>query len=146
LQRLTATDSLYFNYTRQWANRQLDSSQQMSVAGSNSVRAFDTGVSPSGNSASMLSAEYRRELGTILSGQLTGLVFYDKGDVTINKHGSGENNRFTLNGPGLGLTWAGLDSWSAKAFAATPTGNIATVSGAATATATRLWMEIGRGF
>ena len=146
LQRLTAKDSLYFNYTRQWANRHLDSSQQMSVAGPNSVRASDTGISPSGDSASMLNAEYRRELGTILSGQLTGLVFYDKGDVTINKHGSGENNRFTLNGPGLGLTWAGPDSWSAKAFAATPTGKAATVSGAGTATATRLWMEIGRGF
>jgi hypothetical protein len=64
--------------------------------------------------------------------------------VAINKNESGEKNRFILNGSGLGLTWAGQDQWSAKTFIATPHGGASVESGATSAT--RVWLEIGKGF
>jgi hemolysin activation/secretion protein len=144
LQRLTASDSLYFYGSRQWANRHLDASQQMPVSGPNSVRAYDTGVTTSGDSAYLMNVEYRRELGPLGNGQLIGVIFHDRGNVSINKNESGEKNRFTLAGSGLGLTWAGQDQWSAKTFFATPHGGASVESGATNAT--RGWLEIGKGF
>jgi hemolysin activation/secretion protein len=116
----------------------------MSVSGPNSVRAHDTGITTSGDNAYVLNAEYRRDLGEVANGQLVGIMFYDRGDVTINKNEAGEKNSFSLNGSGLGLTWAGPDQWNAKTFVATPHGGVSTVLGAVGTT--RVWLEIGKGF
>jgi hypothetical protein len=72
---------------------------------------------------------------------LQGVGFIDHANMTINKDSLGAGNSVSLTGAGLGLNWSGPNQWSAKTYIAMP---ILTDPGASSAT--RAWLELGKGF
>ena len=144
LQSLGSKNGLYFAFSSQWADKNLDSSQKMSVGGSYSVRAYESGAI-SGDSAYLSTVEYRHDLGLLGEGQWQAVAFADSANVTVSKTPwfTGANTA-TLNGVGLGLNWAGLNRWNVKAYVANPVGGTPDLIG--TKTSTRTWLEINRIF
>ncbi len=137
---LNQNNTLYFAAAGQWANTNLDSSQKMTVGGSNSVRAYDTGAL-SGDIAYSASAEWRHDVASTWQ----SVVFIDTAHVTVNKNPwAAADNSATLSGAGVGLNWSGFDHWHARATLAAPIGPTPVL--VATTKSVRLWMEIGRRF
>lgn len=143
LQGLTAANTLYFYVAGQWSNANLDSSEKMTVGGPYSVRAYDMGAA-SGDAGYQFTAEFRRDLGRALQGQWQAMVFVDSANVTVNKTPwvAGTNSA-TLRGAGLGLNWANVGHWSAKAYIASRLGSAPAL--VANASSTRAWIEISKG-
>lgn len=110
LQRLTDTWSGYAAFSGQYAFNNLDSSEQMSVSGANSIKAYPASE-PGGDIANVLTAELRYQLPAVRGfdeAQLVGA--YDIGRVRLRKDLKGqtpsnalERNTYTLEGVGLGL-------------------------------------------
>lgn len=144
LQNLSTRTTLYLAWSRQWANENLDSSQQMIAGGPHTVRAYDMGTI-SGDTGNLETAEIRRDLGTAWQGRWQALAFIDSEQLTINKHQfvAGANS-VTLSGAGLGLRWAGPAQWVAQTYLATHMGP--TPSLVENPTSVRLWVEISKGF
>lgn len=146
LQRLYDKTSLFVSGTSQLANRNLDSSQKMTVGGANTVRAYDSGA-VSGDSGYSLTAELRQDLGSVFVGQLQGIAFVDAATVRINHTQSStdsSDNFATLKGVGLGLNWNGANQWNAKTYIATSVGTIPSQVG--TTNSGRAWLEMAKGF
>lgn len=144
LQGLTASDSLYFNFSAQWADGNLDSAEKMSAGGPYTVRAYDIGAM-SGDTGYVGTVEIRHDLGAQLFGKWQVLAFVDSAYVKVNRHPwTVTENSATLSGAGLGLNWAGPDQWRASA-------SVATRLGAASALLTkppsvRAWLVASKGF
>jgi hemolysin activation/secretion protein len=144
LQNLNATTTLYLAWSGQWANENLDSSQQMIAGGPHTVRAYDMGT-VSGDTGNLETTEIRRDLGTAWQGRWQALAFIDSEQLTINKHQFvAGSNSLTLSGVGLGLRWAGPSQWVAQTYLATHMGP--TPSLVENPTSVRLWVEISKGF
>jgi hemolysin activation/secretion protein len=144
LQNLSATTTLYLAWSGQWANENLDSSQQMIAGGPHTVRAYDMGT-VSGDTGNLETAEIRRDLGSAWQGRWQALAFIDSEQLTINKHQFvAGTNSVTLSGVGLGLRWAGPAQWVAQTYLATHMGP--TPSLVESPTSVRLWVEIIKGF
>lgn len=146
LQSLTLDDSLYLTASAQWASKNLDTSQKMSVGGPYTVRAYDMGAL-SGDSGYFLSAEYRHNLSWITAGKLQLVAFVDSANVTFNSNiwtGVTGANSGTLSGVGAGANWIGPDQWGLKAYIATPIGSAPAL--VAVQNSARLWVELGRRF
>lgn len=143
LQALGPADSVYFSYTGQRAGENLDPSQKMSVGGASTVRAYDTGA-VSGDNGNLFTAEYRHDFGSLFDGQLQGIGFIDRANMTISKDPTGDGNTASLTGAGLGLNWAGANQWSAKTYIATPIFGVPSQVGSTNAL--RGWLEVGKGF
>jgi hemolysin activation/secretion protein len=140
LQGLSASNSLYLAFNGQWADKNLDSSEQLFLGGPNSVRAYDVGV-VGGAQGGMLSAELRHNLGSAWQ----ALGFVDSGTVEVYKNPlSNGENRATLAGAGLGCNWVGPQGWSATGSVAAPFGNRSPLAGD-TASA-RVWLEVRKSF
>ena len=144
LQTLSPSTGLYLTFSGQWASTNLDGSQKMSAGGPYTVRAYDTGA-VSGDTGHLASIELRHSLGAALGGQWQAVAFMDSARVTVNKNTwTVGTNSATLSGAGLGLNWAGLAQWSARAYVAKPIGtHPVLVAGRASA---RGWVELRRGF
>ena len=144
LQTLSANDGLYFAFSGQWSQENLDSSQKMTAGGPYTVRAYDMGA-VAGDSGYLGTLELRHALGQALRGQGQLVAFVDSQHVTINQNpwSPGDNN-VTLSGAGIGLNWAGPGQWSAKASVATPIGT--TPVQAEDTASTRIWIEISTRF
>lgn len=140
LQSLNMKNALYFAASGQWANRNLDSAERMSIGGPATVRAYDMGA-VSGDMGYVLNLELRHELAQ----DWQVLVFMDSAYVTANKNPwvTGTNTAM-LDGAGLGLNWAGADRWTAKAYIAGRLGSAPVLVG--NTSATRAWFEINKGF
>jgi hemolysin activation/secretion protein len=144
LQNLSTRTTLYLAWSGQWANENLDSSQQMIAGGPHTVRAYDMGTI-SGDTGNLETAEIRRDLGTAWQGRWQALAFIDSEQLTINKHQFvAGSNSLTLSGVGLGLRWAGPSQWVAQTYLATHLG--AAPSLVESPTSVRLWVEISKGF
>lgn len=146
LQNLGPDNALYLALSGQWANSNLDSSQQMTAGGPYSVRAYDSGA-VSGDTGVLGSMEFRHNLGLILNGQSQAIAFVDSSHVTVNKNtwsGVTGANSATLSGAGVGLNWSGMNQWSARGYVAAPIGS--TPSVVASSSSVRGWIEIRRGF
>lgn len=144
LQNLSATTTLYLAWSGQWANDNLDSSQQMIAGGPHTVRAYDMGT-VSGDTGNLETAEIRRDLGTAWQGRWQALAFIDSEQLTINKHQFvAETNSVTLSGVGLGLRWAGPVQWVAQTYLATHMGPAPSL--VQSPASVRLWVEISKGF
>jgi hemolysin activation/secretion protein len=140
LQGLSPSNSLYLAFNGQWADKNLDSSEQFFLGGPNSVRAYDVGV-VGGAQGGMFSAELRHNL----SGAWQALAFADSGTVEVYKDPlGGSENRATLSGAGLGLNWVGPQGWAATGSVATPFGNRSSLAG--DTASTRVWLEIRKSF
>jgi hemolysin activation/secretion protein len=100
LQRLTDATALSVSVNGQQASKNLDSSEKFSLGGANAVRAYPQGeaVGDEGHRATV-------ELQHSLADGLQATVFYDFGQVTINKNPFGPPAAKSrhLAGAGLGL-------------------------------------------
>jgi hemolysin activation/secretion protein len=144
LQNLSATTTLYLAWSGQWANENLDSSQQMIAGGPHTVRAYDMGT-VSGDTGNLETAEIRRDLGSAWQGRWQALAFIDSEQLTINKHQFvAGTNSVTLSGVGLGLRWVGPAQWVAQTYLATHMGSAPSLVDSPTSV--RLWVEINKGF
>jgi hemolysin activation/secretion protein len=145
LQTLTARNGLYLSVDGQWASTNLDASQKMGTGGPHTVRGYDTGTL-SGDEGTVVTAEWRYQLGNAMGGQWQGVVFADSARVTVNKNtlNSGATNTATLSGAGIGLKWVGNNNWSASAHIAQPIGSKPEL--VTSRDATRAWVELKRGF
>ncbi|HXC37387.1 MAG TPA: ShlB/FhaC/HecB family hemolysin secretion/activation protein, partial [Burkholderiales bacterium] len=144
LQALAPSTTLYLSVSRQLARDNLDSAEKMSAGGNGSVRAYDVST-VSGDNATLVTAEVRRDLGTALWGQWQATAFFDNEDVTINRRSwTASANHAALRGAGLGLNWSGPDRWNFRSFVARPTGPQPPL--VAAERSTRLWMELSKVF
>ena len=145
LQRLYDKTSLFVSGTGQLSNKNLDSSQKMTVGGANTVRAYDSGA-VSGDSGYSLTAELRQDFGSVFEGQLQGIAFADAAKIKKNHTPISliESNIDNLQGVGLGLNWSGANQWNAKTYIATPIGSVPSSVG--TTSTTRAWLEMAKGF
>ena len=142
LQNLSANDSLFFSFSGQVARGNLDSSQKISVGGPYNVRAYAMG-SASGDSAAILSVEYRHQLGWFAQGQLSATGFFDSAYVVINANPwVAGNNHTRLSGAGLGLNWTHTQLWNLRSVVAVPMWPLETDK----TLSARLWFTLSKGF
>ncbi len=144
LQTVSENNGLYLSFTGQWANANLDPSQQMIAGGPYSVRAYDM-AALSGDSGSLVTAEFRHQLGQYWNGQWQALAFVDSEHLTINSHPwvAGINGA-TLSGAGVGLNWTGSHQWAANAYIAKPVGTTPVLVGVTKSV--QGWIQVNRGF
>lgn len=106
-QNLAPGWALQLSHSRQWANKNLDSSEKFYIGGPDSVRAFP--LSEAGGARGSLSSV---ELNWQPNGSTTLIGFYDHGQVRVNVDdqylGAPDPNRISLQGAGLGVQqrWA----------------------------------------
>jgi len=101
LQRLTNESLVYFSITGQQASKNLDSSEKFSLGGPNGVRAY-----PSAEAGGDEGYRTTLELRHSFTPSWQGLLFYDMGEVKINKRpfgAPGNANKRVLAGAGMGL-------------------------------------------
>ncbi len=99
-QRLTADTTLLLAVNGQQASKNLDSSEKFVLGGINGVRAYPQGEA-SGDEGYKATLELRYDL----MANLQGAVFYDMGEIAVNKSPfavAASNNR-SLSGAGVGL-------------------------------------------
>jgi len=122
----TATDILQLRITGQWAEKNLDSSEKMSLGGIDGVRAYPTGEA-SGDEGWLARLEWAKLLPLeALPGQLGATAFIDSGRIRLNRRPwgalAGSRQEYGLSGAGLGLTWMAPGGFTAAAVLATPIG------------------------
>ena len=108
LQTIVPDWTALFSLTGQWASKNLDSSERISVGGPSAVRAYPVGELPS-DEALIGSAELRYAWRTDLAPGEFGLFgFYDLARVNLNRRPrAGDSpNTLDLSGWGYGLSWA----------------------------------------
>ena len=131
LQRVTDRISLYAAVSGQLASKNLDISEKMTPGGAYGVRAYPSGEAFA-DEGYIASLEARYALPRFVESlpgvlQLTGFV--ETSTVTLNKEpwAPGDNRR-TLSGAGLGLTWADYNNFVVKAYYAFKLGGGAATS------------------
>lgn len=146
LQQVGANDAFYLGYTQQWANKNLDTSEQFFLGGSNTVRGYDTGAL-AGSQGNLFTVEFRHDFNFPgLGGRWQAAVFADTGRLQVYKHPFVDGaNSGRMSSAGLGLHWNGSDSWSVSANVAKPIGNTPDLLAGAN-TKTRLWVQVQKGF
>lgn len=142
LQTLSDTVSLHGAVSGQLASKNLDVSEKMGLGGAAGVRAYPSGEA-FGDQGYVMSLEARALLRAIpasVPGRLTLIGFVDHGSVMLNKNawGAGENRR-TLSGAGIGLTWAADNNFSVSATIAGKLGNAVATS--APDAGRRFWLQ-----
>jgi hemolysin activation/secretion protein len=138
-------DALYLSVNGQWASKNLDSAEQMSLGGPYGVRAYPVSEAI-GDEAYVLTAELRHAFPPMhLPGHLTGILFGDTGGVRVNAdpYATTANSRF-LSGVGVGLAWAEGEHWSLRASYAHRLGASRSVS--APDAPDRVWIELAAQF
>ena len=147
VQNLNEKNGLYVSVSGQWANTNLDPSQQMLAGGPYSVRAYDMGVL-SGDSGYLGTLELRHQMGMLWNGQWQAIAFADSEHLTINANPGkviGVNSA-TLSGAGLGLNWAGAKQLTVATYIATPIGvtpSLLLLSGRQSVLS---WVQVSKGF
>ncbi|MDE2259895.1 MAG: ShlB/FhaC/HecB family hemolysin secretion/activation protein [Betaproteobacteria bacterium] len=144
LQNLGTQNALYLTLYGQWANSNLDPSQQMVLGAPYSVRAYDMGAL-SADAGVQGSVELRHALGAALDGDWQAVAFVDSAHASINRNTwtTGVND-VAMSGAGLGFNWVGRNQWIAKMSVATPIGSRPVLVG--TTASTHAWLEISRLF
>lgn len=107
LQSLPAGFNLMAHLSWQQANKNLDSSEKLSLGGASGVRAYPSGEA-TGDEGGLAQLELRYD-----AGAYTPYAFMDAGRITVNaKPVVAGNNRRSLSGGGLGLRYQ-RQAWSA---------------------------------
>jgi hemolysin activation/secretion protein len=144
LQYLNPNNSLYFAFSGQWANGNLDASEKMIAGGPYTVRAYDMGA-VSGDEGYLGTAEIRHNLGMVGRGRYQAVGFIETEHVTVNKNvWVAGTNEATLNGAGAGVDCLWPGQWTARAYVATPIGTIPEL--VASTASVRAWVEVGKAF
>lgn len=146
LQQLGSHNALYAGFTQQWASKNLDTSEQLFLGGSNTVRGYDVGVL-AGSQGNLLTLEYRHDFAIHgVTGLWQARLFGDTGRATVYKNRFERGiNSGRLSSAGLGLNWSGPHEWSASASLAKPIGHVPDILPNAN-TKTRLWVQVMKGF
>jgi len=141
VQALAENTSLFALVNAQWASKNLDVSEKMGLGGVGGVRAYPGGEAY-GDQGYVLNLELRQNLTafTAFPGQLQLVGFADTGTVKLNRDAwsAGENRR-TLSGAGLGLTWTGANGLLLKTYYAHKLGNAKATS--APDASGRFWLQ-----
>ena len=141
LQSLGGETSLFGSLSGQAASKNLDVSEKMGIGGMGGVRAYPGGEAY-GDQGYVLNLELRQNVTafTAFPGQLQVLAFADTGSVKLNRNAwsAGENRR-TLSGAGMGVTWTGANALVLKAYYAHKLGNAKATS--APDAAGRFWLQ-----
>ena len=107
LQSLPAGFNLMAHLSWQQANKNLDSSEKLSLGGASGVRAYPSGEA-TGDEGGLAQLELRYD-----AGAYTPYAFMDAGRITVNaKPVAAGDNRRSLSGGGLGLRYQ-RQAWSA---------------------------------
>lgn len=147
-QRFNDRLALLFSLSGQWAGKNLDSSEKMSLGGAYGVRAYPKGEA-SGDDGWLASAEFFWLVPTNFSksGVLKLSAFVDAGGVAVNHSpwtGSGAVNARTLFGTGIGLNWIDPGNFAVRVNYAWKLGTESAVSD--TDTNGRLWLQVTKYF
>lgn len=144
LQPLTGALSLYVSAMAQFASKNLDSSQKISLGGVYGVRAYPQNEAP-GDEGYLATLEARYKLPVLLPGVWQLTAFVDTGHVTLNRHAwtAGENSR-NLTGAGVGLNAVPAGNWYLKASLAWKLGGGRPLSDVDRSP--RAWLQAGRYF
>ena len=103
LQQLGGGFSLLGSVSAQYADKNLDASEKMSLGGSNGVRAYPAGEA-AGDQGVLARLELRKTLGMVGNSVVEGALFADAGRVRINKKPwDASENRASRYGYGIGL-------------------------------------------
>ncbi len=108
--------SLFFSLSGQVSDSNLDSSEKFSLGGANGVRAYPSGEA-AGDEAWLATAELRYTLANTAHGSMWQLAaFYDTGASHIEKNPTvaTDQNRRSLSGAGLGVSYIKPDDYSIK--------------------------------
>jgi hemolysin activation/secretion protein len=116
-QVLTSSLSTTAQYSGQWANRNLDSSEKFYLGGASGVRAYPTSEG-GGSMGQMLNLDLRQQL----DNGLNASVFYDWG-LFKDRAGGAIAQPMTLKGWGLGLGWQAESGLALKAIWSRRLGN-----------------------
>ncbi len=144
LQSFNANDALYLQAIGQWANGNLDPSQQFIVGGPASVRAYDVSAL-SADTGYQLTAELRHTYPEFWYGQWQTIAFVDDAHVAVNRTTFAPGpNTASLYGAGVGLNWAGPDEWTASVTLAAPIGGRPELVG--DTPSTRGWVQVSKAF
>lgn len=132
LQNVTDVVSLYGAISGQVASKNLDVSEKMSLGGMYGVRAYPVGEAYA-DEGYLMTLEARLLLPKFsqqMPGQVHLIAFADSGTVTINKNAwdSSIDNRRTLSGAGLGLSWIDPGNFAVRTYYAHKIGNEAATS------------------
>ena len=148
LQHVSERVSLYLSYNRQWAEKNLDSSEKMSLGGPNGVRAYPVGEA-SGDDGWRWTSELRWNLPTREGDENVWqlIAFADGGHVNLYHNGLpgyvGAAGR-SLYGAGVGVNWSNQANWVARAHYAWKIGPEDAVSD--TDRSGRFWFQIYKFF
>ena len=117
--KIKDSQALLLSYQRQWANRNLDSSEKFSIGGASSVRAYPGGET-SGSEASLFSAEWQHDLQWNKQPYKLS-AFYDLGSVNKYKYNDSgvANNSYSLQGVGLWIGTSIPNRWGQSQWRAT---------------------------
>lgn len=144
LQGLGAQDAVYLAVAGQWANRNVDTSQQMVVGGPGSVRAYDVDAL-SGDGGYQLTAELRHGFLMSRYGHWQAIAFMDAAHLRIDEKAFAPGpNSANLTGAGAGVSWAGGAAMQASLTVAAPIGGRPELAG--DAASARVWLQASKGF
>ncbi|MHB0918598.1 MAG: ShlB/FhaC/HecB family hemolysin secretion/activation protein [Thiobacillus sp.] len=132
LQNVTQVVSLYGAISGQFASKNLDVSEKMSLGGMYGVRAYPVGEASADEGylmtleARLLLPKYSQQM----PGQMHLIAFADSGTVRINKDpwDRSLDNRRTLSGAGLGLSWIDPGNFAVRTYYARKIGNEPAIS------------------
>ena len=126
LQRVTERVSLYGAINGQMASKNLDISEKMSLGGPYAVRAYPVGeaYADEGYVATLEARLLLPKFSERVPGQMHLVGFVDTGTVTLNQNPwTNGDNRRTLSGAGVGVTWAEYNNFVVNAYWAHKLGN-----------------------
>ena len=148
LQHVSERVSLYLSYHRQWAMKNLDSSEKFSLGGPHGVRAYPVGEA-SGDDGWRWTSELRWNLPTREGDENVWqlIAFADGGHVNVYHNAPagyvGAASR-SLYGAGVGVNWSNQANWVARAHYAWKIGPEDAVSD--TDRSGRFWFQIYKFF
>jgi hemolysin activation/secretion protein len=147
LQTVTQTLSLYAAVSGQFASKNLDISEKMGLGGMYGVRAYPVGeaYADEGYLATLEARLLLPKVSQVMPGQMHLIGFVDTGTVTLAKNpwAAGENRR-TLSGAGVGVSWADYNNFVVKAYYAHKLGNAVATS--APDKKGRFWVQLVKYF
>jgi hemolysin activation/secretion protein len=138
LQQLTTRLNLYAQVSAQVARKNLDSSEKMILGGALGVRAYPQGEATC-DDAVLANLELRYALAA--DWQLIGFIDAAGGSISHSPLAGTSDNRRSLSGAGLGLTWIRTADFSLQSFLAWRTGSPATSD---VDRSPRVWIQIAK--
>ena len=147
LQRVTDRVSLYGAINGQFASKNLDISEKMSLGGPSAVRSYPVGeaYADEGYIANLEVRLLLPKFSERMPGQMHLVGFADIGTVTLHKNPwTDAQNHRTLSGAGIGLTWADYNNFVVHAYWAHKLGN--EVATSAPDESSRFWIQLVKYF